>query len=235
MYSEPVRESKKEIPVYISDMANARIREVNPSGIITTVAGSGQTGSSGDGGPATAARLNWPTGLAADVAGSLYIADSLSDRIRKLITAPTPTTGCMYSLDAPGRSFEPAGGTGSVAVSTNQAGCRWLAGSYVDWVTVTAGSSGTGTGSVSYSVAPNDSSASRSGSLWVAGRVSRSLRPASPALTPSGPTTLPLPPVERSATQSSWPRARPIAAGAYRGFPAGSGSAAEPAAWAVRL
>ncbi len=174
--------------LYIADTANARIRKVNPSGIITSVAGSGQTGFTGDGGPATAARLNWPAGLAADASGSLYIADSLSHRIRKLVPSPSPTAGCAYSLGASGGSFEAAGGNGSVPVTVNQAACRWLAGSYVDWVTVTAGSSGTGTGSVSYSVSPNDSSASRSGSLWIAGEtftISQSGRACSYTITPA--------------------------------------------------
>ena len=59
--------------LYIADTFNNRIRKVNPSGIITTVAGDGQEGFSGDGGPATSASLNEPAGVAVDPAGNLYI------------------------------------------------------------------------------------------------------------------------------------------------------------------
>jgi sugar lactone lactonase YvrE len=60
----------------IADTANYRVRRVDPSGIITTVAGSGVAGYSGDGGPATAARLDDPRGLALDAAGNLYVSNA---------------------------------------------------------------------------------------------------------------------------------------------------------------
>ncbi len=68
--------------VYIGDTGNARIRKVQASGTITTVAGSSTAGYSGDGGPATSAKLSNPTGLAVDSAGNLYIADSSNGAIR---------------------------------------------------------------------------------------------------------------------------------------------------------
>jgi uncharacterized protein (TIGR03437 family) len=68
--------------LYIADTFNNRIREVS-SGAITTVAGEGNSGFSGDGGPAASARLNWPWAVAVDSSGALYIADGYS-RIRKL-------------------------------------------------------------------------------------------------------------------------------------------------------
>ena len=68
--------------VYIADSRNNRIRKVSPNGIITTVAGNGAAGYSGDGGPATSAELNNPTGIAVDPTGVLYIADSSNNRIR---------------------------------------------------------------------------------------------------------------------------------------------------------
>jgi sugar lactone lactonase YvrE len=61
-----------------------RVRKVSPDGIISTVAGSDAPGFSGDGGPATQARLNTPAGLALDTAGNLFIADSVNRRIRKV-------------------------------------------------------------------------------------------------------------------------------------------------------
>ncbi len=70
--------------LYIADTANHRIRQLSPSGIITTVAGNGSFSFSGDGGPATGAALHFPGGLAVDVAGNLYIADTNNERIRKV-------------------------------------------------------------------------------------------------------------------------------------------------------
>ncbi|MGH3843965.1 MAG: protein kinase domain-containing protein [Pseudonocardiaceae bacterium] len=70
--------------LYIADRPNLRIRKVDAAGTITTVAGNGTPGDVGDGGPAIAAELNGPTGVAVDQAGNLYIADTFNDRIRKV-------------------------------------------------------------------------------------------------------------------------------------------------------
>ena len=70
--------------LYIADSRNHRIRRVGPDGVITTVAGNGLVGFSGDSGPATQARLNVPLGVALADDGSLYIADSVNQRIRRL-------------------------------------------------------------------------------------------------------------------------------------------------------
>ena len=70
--------------LYIADSGNHRIRRVDPEGIITTVAGTGTGGHSGDGGPAVAAQLFTPRGVAVDGSGTLYIADTLNHRIRRV-------------------------------------------------------------------------------------------------------------------------------------------------------
>ncbi len=70
--------------LYIADTQNNVIRKVDPSGIITTVAGNGTEGYSGDGGPATGAELARPYGVAVDAAGNLYIADMMNNVIRKV-------------------------------------------------------------------------------------------------------------------------------------------------------
>jgi sugar lactone lactonase YvrE len=77
---------------YIADYDNNRIRKVATNGIITTVAGNGTSGYSGDGLSATSAKLNYPTGVAVDSAGNLYIADSGNYRVRKVDIYGTITT-----------------------------------------------------------------------------------------------------------------------------------------------
>jgi uncharacterized protein (TIGR03437 family) len=70
--------------LYLSDTDNHRVRRVDAKGVISTVAGTGTPGFSGDGGAATAAQLNLPYGLAADAAGYLYIADLGNSRVRRV-------------------------------------------------------------------------------------------------------------------------------------------------------
>jgi len=78
--------------LYIADYSNHCIRKVDTAGIISTVAGNGVAGFDGDGGPATAAQLNWPYNVAIDNIGNLYIADSFNDRIRKVNIAGVIST-----------------------------------------------------------------------------------------------------------------------------------------------
>jgi sugar lactone lactonase YvrE len=78
--------------LYIADLSNHRIRKVDPNGIISTVAGNGVEGFSGDGGPATSASLWGPKGMAIDSTGNLYIADFNNSRVRKVDTNGIITT-----------------------------------------------------------------------------------------------------------------------------------------------
>ena len=73
--------------IYVADAGNNAVRRIDTDGTVTTVAGSGTAGFSGDGGPATAARLSAPLRLAFDAAGNLFIADSANNRIRKVTPA----------------------------------------------------------------------------------------------------------------------------------------------------
>jgi class 3 adenylate cyclase len=68
--------------IFIADSQNNRVRRVDPAGIITTIAGSGQPGFRGDGGPATKAELNDPTGVAIGFGNTVLIADSANNRVR---------------------------------------------------------------------------------------------------------------------------------------------------------
>ncbi|MBX3163212.1 MAG: T9SS type A sorting domain-containing protein [Bacteroidetes bacterium] len=78
--------------VYIADVDNHRIRKVSSNGIITTIAGNGGIGFSGDGGAATAAQLNYPQSVAVDGSGNVYIADGYNIRIRKVSSNGIITT-----------------------------------------------------------------------------------------------------------------------------------------------
>jgi len=89
--------------LYIADTGENRVRKVTLSGTITTVAGTGQTGLGGDGGLATAAVLNSPSGVAVDSTGNLYIADAGNNVIRKVdqstgkISAFAGNYSCCYT------------------------------------------------------------------------------------------------------------------------------------------
>jgi RHS repeat-associated protein len=72
--------------IYVADTNNQRVRRIDPAGTITTCAGTGAAGFSGDGGPAAAARLYSPNGVAVDGHGNVYVADKSNRRIRKIRT-----------------------------------------------------------------------------------------------------------------------------------------------------
>jgi NHL repeat len=78
--------------IFIADYGNQRVRKVDANGIITTVAGNGDANYSGDDGAATNASLNYPTSVAVDPSGNLFIADYGNDRIREVGTNGIITT-----------------------------------------------------------------------------------------------------------------------------------------------
>lgn len=70
--------------LFIADTDNNVVREVTSKGVISTIAGTGASGSSGDNGPATAATLNLPQGVAVDLSGNVFVADTANSRVRKI-------------------------------------------------------------------------------------------------------------------------------------------------------
>ncbi len=97
--------------VYVADQTNNRIRKINTSGIVSTVAGSGVAGFYGDGGPATDAKLNNPIGIAVDGAGNIYIGDANNYRVRKV-----STSGIISTIAGNGASgFSGDGGPATAA------------------------------------------------------------------------------------------------------------------------
>jgi hypothetical protein len=91
--------------IYIGDTYNNRIRKVtNSTGIITTIAGTGIAGSSGDGGPATSAQLNFPCDVALDGSGNVYIGDLNNNKVRKV----NVSTGIISTIAGGGSSGDGA-------------------------------------------------------------------------------------------------------------------------------
>ena len=118
--------------VYIADTGNCRIRQVDAmTGIITTVAGNGAVGFSGDGGPATSASLNTPRGVTKDSAGNVFIGDSYNNRVRRV----DAMTGIITTVAGNGtEAFSGDGGPATSAslrtpwgVATDSAGTLYIA------------------------------------------------------------------------------------------------------------
>jgi uncharacterized protein (TIGR03437 family) len=112
--------------LYIADTNNRRIREVT-NGVITTIAGSGNTGFGGDNGPATAAQLSGPRCVAVDSAGNVYIADTDNQRVRKVSNGVITTVaggGTSYPGDnGPATSAD----IGASGVAVDSAGNLYIA------------------------------------------------------------------------------------------------------------
>lgn len=112
--------------LFIADRGNNRIRRVDPAGIITTVAGNGAEGFSGDGGPARDARLNFPWAVTVDDMGNLYIADTRNSRIRKVdpngaITTIAGTSVAGFSGDDGPATRAQLEGPVAVSIGADQA------------------------------------------------------------------------------------------------------------------
>jgi uncharacterized protein (TIGR03437 family) len=189
--------------LFIADQSNRRVRKVS-SGVITTVAGSGTEGFSGDNGPATSAQLSYPVGVAVDSDGSLYIVDN--QRIRKVsngvistaagtgtpgfsgdngpainaelanpeavavdsagdvyvgdtgnhrVRAMTPVgPSCAYSVSTTALPAPSAGGSLYVSIQTTSS-CPWTILDLPGWITVSGAASGMGSATVTLVVSPN--------------------------------------------------------------------------------
>jgi hypothetical protein len=118
--------------LYLADTGNHRIRRIDAaSGIITTIAGTGTQGFSGDSGPAAAAAIDSPTGLAVDPASNLYLADTHNHRIRR-IDAATGIISTIAGTGAPGFSGDASAATAATlalphGITLDSAGNLYLA------------------------------------------------------------------------------------------------------------
>ena len=121
--------------IYIADSFNQEIREISAiTHNITTIAGSLSAGSTGDGGPAKAALLNYPFSIAVDAAGDVYIADFSNDEIREITAGATPTINTIAgniklggTLAGDGGPATSAGLNGPVSVAVNSSGAVYFA------------------------------------------------------------------------------------------------------------
>jgi trimeric autotransporter adhesin len=107
--------------LFFSDNCNYRLREINTAGIITTIAGNGVNGYTGDGGPATAAELLYPQGLTVDDSGNLYDAEFRYNIVRKTIAS----SGIIITYAGNGgEGYTGDGGPATLASLNNPNGVR---------------------------------------------------------------------------------------------------------------
>jgi len=117
--------------LYIADAGNQRIRMVSAAGIISTIAGNGAQGFSGDGGPALNASFDVPTGIAISPTGGIYVSDSGNGRIRAL------SANCISSVSPTSASSPAAGGNIPFVVQTGP-NCVWAVSGLPSWITLQA-------------------------------------------------------------------------------------------------
>ena len=163
--------------VYVADRESHRVRRIDVAGIITTFAGTGDPGSSGDRGPATEAQLQSPVAVAADPGGNVLIADSGGSRIRRvdrsgsintLAELGSWTSHGAIATDSAGRVY--AGGGGQIRGIDADGTVSVIAG------TGEGGFSGDGGPALSAGFSVSGITVGRSGDLWLADRVSRRIR-----------------------------------------------------------
>ncbi|HET9532192.1 MAG TPA: hypothetical protein VFQ92_17665, partial [Blastocatellia bacterium] len=119
---QPAGLAVRDGEVYFTEFAGNRVRKVDRNGVVRFVAGTGQRASNGDGGPATKAALQGPTGLAFDRRGNLYVSEVFSARVRRIDTKGKITT--IAGLGKPGEFEEGA--------RARRASLRWPHGLAVD-------------------------------------------------------------------------------------------------------
>jgi sugar lactone lactonase YvrE len=150
--------------LYVGDFYNNRVRKVTAGGTISTVAGTGTAGYSGDGGPAASAQLNAPSSVAVDAAGRIYVADSTS-RIRILTSGSV--SSCWYAVSTNDLGVPASGGQVKLTLHT-AVGCAWSLSGLPSWLTVSGSSSGAASAEITL-LADSNTGAARTGTLSLGG------------------------------------------------------------------
>ena len=147
--------------LYVADRQKHRVRKITPAGIISTFAGTGFSGFSGDGGPAGQAKLNDPVGLAFDAAGNLFVSEVGNNRIRKVTPAGIISTvagdGTLAVLNAPEDLVVDAAGVIYVSEPVSDRERKVVGGDVLPFA-------GTGTGAFS-----GDGGPATSAAVWLPG------------------------------------------------------------------
>lgn len=129
--------------IYFSEAAGNRLRRLGPDGLLSTVAGTGDRGFSGDGGLALNARLAIPVGLAVDSAGNLLFADSGNNRIREVLGAPPLFDVTTTTLSISGVSGGVEAASQTVGLNSTLVGLAYTVSvDGADWLRVTPASGG---------------------------------------------------------------------------------------------
>jgi uncharacterized protein (TIGR03437 family) len=149
--------------IYVADTFNNRIRKVS-NGIVTTIAGTGAGSYSGDGGTGTNATLFQPAGVAVDSAGNLYFADYANNRVRVLTQA-----SCTYSVGSTSLVAPASGGYFTLSIQAAGSSCFWTVSGLPAWMAVSGASSGSGSATVTLAAVPNNSGASLTATVSIAG------------------------------------------------------------------
>ena len=195
--------------LYFADTQNNRVRKVSPNGIITTVAGSGNLGGySGDGGPATSAQLSYPSGVAVDGAGNLYIGDADNYRVRMVSPNGIITTvagngnGSPQLGDGDGGPATSARLDGVQGIAVDGAGSLYIASGCLvrkvspsHIITTIAGNgscdySGDGAAALSAALSPTGLAADSFGNIFIADNSNNAVRVLQPVSGTAIPTVM---------------------------------------------
>jgi sugar lactone lactonase YvrE len=144
--------------LYIADTGNNVVRKVSSSGIITTIAGTGGFGYSGDNGPALDATFYYVSGIAVGASGAVFVLDYYNNAARELTVCPV-SVATSIAADSAAQTL--------TSTLTAAGSCQWAASNLPSWIT--SASAGAGSGVLSLTLQANTTGADRSATITVNG------------------------------------------------------------------